>query len=173
MVLALVGRTLIVKGMAWCQEPGRRAERDIHLSDEALAVARTSLSNVESAKHGRRSAGYSDARAGVDSHISRDREGRSWLYPFMQHNRGAPSLAYASVRDRWSGREESMGGAPVVIMLVGLVFPTVLLLLAAACGVLTVLWAVYRLWHDEWSVRMWHAVQFVARIPHPHVIYHR
>lgn len=66
-----------------------------------------------------------------------------------------------------------MGGAPVVILLVGLVFPVVLLLLAATSGVLTALWAVYRLWHDEWSMSVWQAVRFVARLPHPHVIYHR
>ena len=66
-----------------------------------------------------------------------------------------------------------MGGAPVVILLVGLVFPAMLLLLAAASSVLTALWAVYRLWHDEWSVSVGHAVRSVARSPHPHVIYHR
>lgn len=64
-----------------------------------------------------------------------------------------------------------MGTAPVVLVLGGMLFPIVLLLLALVCGVFTGLWAIYRLWHDEWSVSLWHAVQSV-HMPHPHFIHH-
>jgi len=40
-----------------------------------------------------------------------------------------------------------MEGAPVVILLVGLVFPIVLLLLALLFDVVATVWLVYRFWH--------------------------
>lgn len=64
-----------------------------------------------------------------------------------------------------------MGAAPLLIVLVGLAFPIALLLLAAVVGVLTLLWALYRFWHDEWSPNLRHAVASVAHFPHPHLIH--
>lgn len=66
-----------------------------------------------------------------------------------------------------------MGTAPVVLVLGGMLIPIVLLLLALVSGVFTGLWALYQLWHDEWSVSLRHAVQSLAHIPHPHLIHHR
>ena len=66
-----------------------------------------------------------------------------------------------------------MGTAPVVLVLGGLLFPILLLLLALVCGVFTGLWAIYRLWHDEWSVSVGHAMHSLTHIPHPHLIHHR
>jgi len=40
-----------------------------------------------------------------------------------------------------------MEGAPVVILLGGLVFPIVLLLLALLFDVVATVWLVYRFWH--------------------------
>src|SRR5689334_8868527 len=44
------------------------------------------------------------------------------------------------------GREELMEGAPVVILLVAMVFPIVLLLLALLFDVVATLWILYRFW---------------------------
>ena len=66
-----------------------------------------------------------------------------------------------------------MGTAPVVLVLGGMLLPIVLLLLALVCGVFTGLWALYQLWHDEWSVSLRNAVQSFVHIPRPHFIHHR
>ena len=66
-----------------------------------------------------------------------------------------------------------MGTAPVVLVLCGMLIPIVLVLLALASGVLTGLWALYQLWHDEWSVSLRHAAQSLVHMPHPHFIHHR
>jgi len=39
-----------------------------------------------------------------------------------------------------------------------MVIPIVLILLAVVLDMGAVVWALYRLWHDEWSVRIWHAM---------------
>ena len=41
-----------------------------------------------------------------------------------------------------------MGGAPLVLALVGLVFPIGLLLLALLFDVVSTCWLVFRFWHD-------------------------
>ena len=64
-----------------------------------------------------------------------------------------------------------MGAAPVLVVLVSLLFPIALLLLAVVSGVLTSLWAVYRLWHDEWSPDLRHAVAGIAHFPHLDVMH--
>jgi hypothetical protein len=51
-----------------------------------------------------------------------------------------------------------MGAAVLVIPLGAMVVPIVLILLAVVVDVGAVMWALYRLWHDEWSVRIWHAM---------------
>ena len=42
-----------------------------------------------------------------------------------------------------------MGGTPVVLLLVGLVFPISLILLAVLFDVVVLCWAAYRLMHDR------------------------
>lgn len=59
-----------------------------------------------------------------------------------------------------------MGGAPIVILLVGLLIPIALVIMAALADAVVLLWAIYRLWHDEWSVSLARAVH---RLPTFHV----
>jgi hypothetical protein len=47
-----------------------------------------------------------------------------------------------------------MGGAPVVIVLVSLVFPMLLLLAAVAFDVAMLGWVAFRLWHDRVAPRL-------------------
>jgi hypothetical protein len=54
-----------------------------------------------------------------------------------------------------------MGGTPVVLLLVGLVFPITLIALAVVFDVAVVCWAAYRLLHDR-------IVPRVARVVHSH-----
>ena len=61
-----------------------------------------------------------------------------------------------------------MGAAPLVILLVGMVFPIAVLILAIVIDSLVAVWLLYRLWHDEWSVRLWQAVRRHAHVPHWH-----
>jgi hypothetical protein len=44
-----------------------------------------------------------------------------------------------------------MGGAPIVIVLVGMLIPIVFLLLAVVFNVVCGIWLVYRFWQDESS----------------------
>lgn len=52
-----------------------------------------------------------------------------------------------------------MGAAILVVPLAGMAIPIVLILLAVTLDIGAVLWALYHLWHDEWSVRIWHGIQ--------------
>lgn len=47
-----------------------------------------------------------------------------------------------------------MGGAPVVIVLVGLVVPILLLLAALIFDVGIIAWSVYHGWHEHWAPRL-------------------
>jgi hypothetical protein len=47
-----------------------------------------------------------------------------------------------------------MGGAPLIIPLVGLAIPIALLLCAAVFDVGVVAWALYRVWHDRVQPRI-------------------
>lgn len=51
------------------------------------------------------------------------------------------------------GREDVMGAGPLVLVLVGLVFPISLVLLAVVVDLLTGVWALYELLHDARSAR--------------------
>ena len=51
-----------------------------------------------------------------------------------------------------------MGAAVIVIPLGAMAIPIALILLAVVLDVGAVVWALYRLWHDEWSVRIWHTI---------------
>ena len=44
-----------------------------------------------------------------------------------------------------------MGAGPLVLVLVGLVFPISLVLLAVVVDLLTGVWVLYELLHDAWS----------------------
>jgi hypothetical protein len=44
-------------------------------------------------------------------------------------------------------------------MLVGMVFPIAVMILAIVVDAFVGLWLLYRLWHDEWSVRLWHSIR--------------
>jgi len=57
-----------------------------------------------------------------------------------------------------------MGGAPVVIVLVGLVVPILLLLAALVFDVGIVAWALYHGWHDRWAPRL---ARFGSALAHP------
>jgi len=61
-----------------------------------------------------------------------------------------------------------MGGAPLVILLVGMVVPIAVLILAIVIDSFVMLWLLYRLWHDEWSVRLWQAMRHHAHSAHWH-----
>ena len=63
-----------------------------------------------------------------------------------------------------------MGGAPVVILLVGLLFPVLLLLLAALVDVLVVLWVTYRMWREEWSLTVGRAIRHVVHVSDWHLL---
>lgn len=65
-----------------------------------------------------------------------------------------------------------MGSAPLVIMLVGMVFPIALLLLALVADVVVLVWAGAVLWRDKWSVQVRHAMRRVGYAPHWRVIRH-
>jgi hypothetical protein len=58
-----------------------------------------------------------------------------------------------------------MGGAAVVLVLAGLVFPISLLLLAVIFDAVVVVWALSRAWHDNWSPRIMRAARDV-HVPH-------
>jgi hypothetical protein len=58
-----------------------------------------------------------------------------------------------------------MGGAAVILVLAGLVFPISLLLLAVVFDAVVVIWALFRLWHDTWSPRFKRAARHV-HVPH-------
>jgi hypothetical protein len=51
--------------------------------------------------------------------------------------------------DRLLWPEGHMGGAPLVIALVGLVFPTLMLLAALVFDVVLTAWTVFRWWHER------------------------
>lgn len=61
-----------------------------------------------------------------------------------------------------------MGGAPLVILLVGMVFPIAVLILALVLDAFVMLWLLYRLWHDDWSVRLWQTMRRHAQLLHSH-----
>jgi hypothetical protein len=50
--------------------------------------------------------------------------------------------------------EVTMGGTPIVLALVGLVFPIALILLAILFDLAVLLWAAYRLWQDRLMPRV-------------------
>lgn len=62
---------------------------------------------------------------------------------------GAADRRHNGTRPAAAGREEPMGGAPLVLALVGLVFPIGLLLLALLFDVVSTCWLVFRFWHDR------------------------
>jgi hypothetical protein len=49
-----------------------------------------------------------------------------------------------------------------------MVFPIAVLILAIVIDSLVALWLLYRLWHDEWSVRLWQSWRRHAHVPHWH-----
>ena len=57
-----------------------------------------------------------------------------------------------------------MEAAIFVVPLAGMAVPIVLILLAVSLDVGAVVWALYRLLHDEWSARIWHG--FETRVLH-------
>lgn len=59
-----------------------------------------------------------------------------------------------------------MGAAPLVILLVGMAVPIAVLILAIVFDAFVALWLLYRLWHDEWSVRLWKSMRRHTHIPH-------
>jgi hypothetical protein len=52
-----------------------------------------------------------------------------------------------------------MGAVMFVVLLAGMAVPIVLILLAVIVDMGAVVWALYRLLHDEWSARMWHGLE--------------
>lgn len=52
-----------------------------------------------------------------------------------------------------------MGAAVMVIPLGAMVIPIALILLAVVLDMGALVWALYRLWHDEWSVRISHVIE--------------
>lgn len=65
-----------------------------------------------------------------------------------------------------------MGGAPLVLLLVGLMVPIAFILLAVVFDVLTAIWVIYHMWHDEWSVGLWQSLRRIGHIPQWHAIHH-
>lgn len=65
-----------------------------------------------------------------------------------------------------------MEGAPVVILLVGMVFPIALLILALVADVVAIVWAIYTMWHEDWSVSLWQVVRRISYTPRWKVIRH-
>lgn len=57
-----------------------------------------------------------------------------------------------------------MEGAIFVIPLAAMAVPIVLILLAVIVDMGAIVWALYRLLHDEWSARIWHG--FETRVLH-------
>jgi hypothetical protein len=49
-------------------------------------------------------------------------------------------------------------------------FPIAALILAIVFDALVALWLLYRLWRDEWSVRLWRSLRRVAHIPRWHPV---
>ncbi len=67
-----------------------------------------------------------------------------------------------------------MDGPLVVVPLVALVFPIGLLLSALIFDAVVVVWAVYRLWHDDAAPRIWRwTVRKVTLSPHSGRFAHR
>jgi hypothetical protein len=56
-----------------------------------------------------------------------------------------------------------MWSAAVVIPLAAMVVPIVLVLLAVLLDVLFLGWFVFRMWHDEWAVRVGAFISVLAR----------
>jgi hypothetical protein len=59
----------------------------------------------------------------------------------------------------------------VVIPLAAMVLPIALILLAVLADIAALCWVLYRLWHDEWSARVWnwaesHMMRPMKRIAH-------
>jgi hypothetical protein len=48
-----------------------------------------------------------------------------------------------------------MGASLVAIPLAALVLPIALILAAVAIDIVALIWAAYRLWHDEFSIKVW------------------
>ena len=48
-----------------------------------------------------------------------------------------------------------MGATALVVLLAGLAFPILLIVTAALLDVFVCLWALYRMWHDDWAHRTW------------------
>ena len=66
-----------------------------------------------------------------------------------------------------------MGAAVVVIPLAALALPIVLILSAILVDIVGAIWALYRMWHDEWSEQIGHylgdhLVRPVARYARAH-----
>ena len=76
---------------------------------------------------------------------------------------GRPPPSNAS---RLSLAEVTMGGTPIVLALVGLVFPIALILLAILFDLAVLVWALYRLAHDRIMPRMTHALRSHHWMPH-------
>ena len=58
-----------------------------------------------------------------------------------------------------------MGGAPIVILLVGMLIPIAFLLLAVLVDAIFMAWLIYRLWHDEWSVSLGQVMRRMSHVP--------
>jgi len=65
---------------------------------------------------------------------------------------------------RW--REVKVGGTPIVLALVGLVFPIALILLAVLFDLVVLLWAAYRLTHDRVMPAVLHTLHSHHWMPH-------
>ena len=66
-----------------------------------------------------------------------------------------------------------MGATVLVVLLAGLALPILLSLTAVLLDVLACVWALYRMWHDDWGHRLWkfftlHAFFPVARFVRAH-----
>ena len=67
------------------------------------------------------------------------------------------------------GREDVMGAAPFVLVLVGLVIPIGLVLLAVVADLLTAVWVLYVLWYDTWSAP---TERKTVRVQSSRLVYH-
>ena len=65
-----------------------------------------------------------------------------------------------------------MGAAPLALLLVGMVIPIAFLFLALLFDALTVVWVAYQLWHDEWSVSLWHGPRRIGHTRYWQAIHH-
>jgi hypothetical protein len=66
-----------------------------------------------------------------------------------------------------------MAGALLVIPLAAMVIPIALILLAVLVDILFLGWAVTRMWHDEWAVRVGqfvsgHVIRPIRNLAHTH-----